>query len=166
MKPALLAIDLQKCYCEGRGEFRRASSERACESLNEAATFFRGAGFPVVAIYHEDVGTGPGPGDPRYEFIEALRVGTPDLTIHKRHGNAFFETDLAERLRALGVDTLVVAGYCAEYCVLSTYRRGEERGFKALLLRGALASGDPAHLEFVERIEESATLGALKALLA
>ncbi len=36
----------------------------------------------------------------------------------KEKGNAFCGTDLDERLRSLGVDTVIFAGFCAEFCVL------------------------------------------------
>jgi nicotinamidase-related amidase len=163
MKPALLVIDLQKVYCD-RDPTRRELSVAAAKQANAAAELFRGKEFPVVAVYHRSRG-GPGPGDPAYEFIDAVDIGKPDVRIDKTKGNAFAGTDLEARLRALGVDTVILAGYCAEHCVLSTARGADDLGFPAIVLRGALASGRSDHIEFVERIEESVTLGALEALL-
>lgn len=163
MKPALLVIDLQKAYCD-RDRTRRELSVAAADCVNAAAALFREKGFPVVAVYHA-VKRGPGPGDPAYEYLDAVDIGTPDVRIDKTKGNAFAGTDLEARLRALGVDTVILTGYCAERCVLSTARGAADLGFTAIVLRGALASGRRDHVEFIERIEESVSLGALGKLL-
>jgi nicotinamidase-related amidase len=37
-----------------------------------------------------------------------------------------FLAALAAALQPLGVDTLIFTGFCAEYCVLATYRGAED----------------------------------------
>jgi nicotinamidase-related amidase len=51
-----------------------------------------------------------------------LNILDSDVHIHKTYGNAFNKTSLEDELRKLGVDTVIITGFCAEYCVLSTYR--------------------------------------------
>ncbi len=95
----------------------------------------------------------------------SVKLKPKDIRIVKTYGNSFTKTGLAEKLRALGVDTLIVTGFCAEYCVLSTYRGAQDFDFKPIILKGALASDNTEHIRFVEEITETVSYGALKALL-
>ena len=72
----------------------------------------------------------------------------------------------AEKLRALGVDTVITTGYCAEYCVLSTYRGAKDLDFMPLVFRGGLASGHPERIRFVEDISEVVSYGAFRVMLS
>jgi nicotinamidase-related amidase len=163
MKAALLVIDIQKAYAAD-DETKRAYGEAALY-INAAVDLFRQRGHTIVSIYHHEIDNGPHPGDPAYEFADEVKTGTPDIVIHKTHGNAFYETSLAEDLKALGTGPVVVSGFCAEYCVLDTYRGAEERGFAPMLLRGGLASRTREAVEFVEKLGSLVSIGALEALL-
>ncbi len=89
-----------------------------------------------------------------------------DIHIVKTYGNGFNKTQLSETLRNYGVDTVIISGYCAEYCVLSTYRRRHvDMDFKPILLRDALASGKPENIKFVESVNDVVSFGALKRLI-
>jgi nicotinamidase-related amidase len=50
---------------------------------------------------------------------------------------------------------IILSGYCAEYCVLSTYRGAKDLDFKPVLLRNALASGNRKNIRFVEDISDT-----------
>jgi len=52
----------------------------------------------------------------------------------------------------LEVDTVIVTGFCAEFCVLATYRGAEDLDLTPILLRGSLASSTPENIKFVESI--------------
>jgi nicotinamidase-related amidase len=58
-----------------------------------------------------------------------------------------------------------VSGFCAEFCVLSTYRGAENFDFKPITLKGSLASDNADHIRFVEEISETISFDALKTLL-
>ena len=68
-------------------------------------------------------------------------------------------------LRKLGVDTVIITGFCAEFCVLAAYRGAEDRDLTPILLRGALASATPENIRFVENISSIISYGALKKVL-
>jgi nicotinamidase-related amidase len=76
------------------------------------------------------------------------------LHIHKTYGNAFTKTPLAEKLRALGVDTLVVTGFAAEGCVLATVRGAEDYDFTSMILRSAIIGGKAGVAPLIESINE------------
>jgi len=68
-------------------------------------------------------------------------------------------------MRALSVDTVLVTGFSAEYCVLSTYRGAQDFDFTPIILKGPLASDNPEHIRFVEEISETISYGALETML-
>ena len=165
MKPALLVIDVQKAFFEEDPVTVR-SLESAVEYINEAIRFFRERDLPIVSILHKDEESGLVEGTPGFEMHESLDLLPSDLRIVKTYGNAFNKTSLAEDLRALGVDTVIITGFCAEFCILSTCRGAEDLDFTPILFRGSLASGFPQRIRFVEEINNVISYGALKAVLA
>jgi nicotinamidase-related amidase len=95
-----------------------------------------------------------------------LNILPSDLHIHKTYGNSFTKTPLAEELRKRDVDTVIVTGFCAEYCVLSAYRGAEDLDLRPIILMGSIASGVPENIKFVESISDVVSYGALRKMLA
>ena len=63
------------------------------------------------------------------------------------------------------VDTVIITGFCAEYCVLSTCRGAEDVDLTPILLRDALAGSTPENIGFVESIHDVISYGALERVL-
>jgi nicotinamidase-related amidase len=164
MKPALLVIDVQKMFFQ-RDPVTTQSLERAIEYINAAMALFREKQLPVISIQHLDQEDNLVPGQEGFDLPESLQILPSDLHIHKTYGNSFNKTPLAAELEKLGVDTVILTGYCAEYCVLSTCRGAKDLDLAPILLRGSLASGVPENLKFVENINEVISYGALKTVL-
>ncbi|MDC0740006.1 cysteine hydrolase family protein [Polyangium mundeleinium] len=164
MKPALLVIDVQKQFFDESPETAR-SLTNAIEYINAGIALFRAKGLPVVCV--QDIGEEDQrvPGTTRFEVPESVKVLPSDLHIHKTYGNSFNKTPLAGALRELDVDTVILTGYCAEHCVLSTYRGALDHDFTPVILRGSLASGVAENIPFVERIGDVISYGALKRVL-
>jgi len=160
MNMALLVIDLQKAYCKGPDA---ASMDEACEYIEAILPAFRAKGLPVIWIQHDDEESPKG--SPGFDFIDRLKPLADEARIVKQYGNAFNKTGLAALLTEAGVDTVVLVGYCAEHCVLSTYRGALDMDLTPVLLRGAVASGSPDNLAFVERICGVVSYGFLKKAL-
>lgn len=164
MKPALLVIDVQKAFF-GESPTTAQSLKDAIEYINAAIALFRGKGLPVIAIQQVDEEEKLVPGQEGFGLPEELQVLPTDLHIHKIYGNAFAKTELEGELRRLGVDTVVLTGFCAEQCVLSTYRGAEDLDLTPIILRGSLASGVLENVRFVESINDIISYGALKKVL-
>jgi nicotinamidase-related amidase len=164
MKPALLVIDVQKGFFK-HNPATTASLESAIEYINEAIKIFRKKQLPVVCIQHINTEGGPKPGEEGFETPETLNVLPTDLHIHKTYSNAFNKTPLAEKLREQGVDTVILTGFLAEGCVLSTCRGAKDLDLTPIILRGSIASGDPKNIRFVEAINELISYGALVKML-
>jgi len=164
MKPALLVIDMQNEFFS----LNKACSESltsAIEYINAAIDLFRKKNHPIVAIQHKSEERGLVPGKTGFDVHESVKLQPHDMRIAKTYSNSFTGTGLAEKLKELGVDTVVVTGFCAEFCVLSTYKGAQDFDFTPITLRGSLASDNAEHIRFVEEISETVSLGALKALL-
>jgi nicotinamidase-related amidase len=172
MKPALLVIDIQKEFLHPSSGGSSSRSQACTDSLNSAIEYinaaiglFRKKNLPIVVIQHKSEEEGLIPGKPGFDVLESVKLEPQDIRIVKTYGNAFTKTGLAEKLRKLGVDTVIVTGFCAEFCVLSTYRGAEDLDFKPVILKGSLASDNPDRIKFVEDINETISYGALKTLL-
>lgn len=72
----------------------------------------------------------------------ALRRADGDILVRKVRVGPFSTTDLHARLRARGVQTLVLAGIHTSGCVLSAVREAHDLDYRMLVLREACA--DPA----------------------
>ena len=164
MKPVLLVIDIQNEFFN----LNQAASESlkaAIECVNAAIDLFRKKNLPIVVIQHKSEDEGLVPGKAGFEVPATVKLQPQDIRIVKTYGNSFIKTGLAEKLRKLGVDTVIVTGFCAEYCVLSTYRGAQDFDFTPIILKGSLASDNAEHIRFVEEITETISWGALKTLL-
>jgi len=164
LKPALLVIDVQKAFFE----FSPATAQSlddAIEYINAASALFREKQLPVISIQHVEEEEKLVPGEEGFELPESLTILDSDLHIHKTYGNSFNRTALLEELRQLDVDTVIITGFSAEYCVLATYRGAQDCDLTPIVLRGSLASATPENIRFVESISDIVSYGALKKML-
>lgn len=163
MKLALMVIDMQKEFYRGGVV---AQMDRAAEYINYILPKFEEKGLPIIWVQDKDEGEGVVPGKEGFEFIDSLKPKPESIRIHKTYGNSFNKTGVDEVLKEQGVDTVVMTGFCAEYCVLSTYRGAKDLDYFPVLLKNGIASTDEGNKEFVEKISETITVGVLEKLLA
>jgi nicotinamidase-related amidase len=164
MKPALLVIDVQKEFFKANAQTVQ-SLNNAIEYINAGIALFREKGLPILCVQHMDEADKLVPGAQGFDLPEELQILPSDGHIHKTYGNAFNKTELLRKLKELDVDTVVISGYCAEFCVLATYRGAEDVDLMPMLLRGGLASGSPENIKFVENISDIISYGALRKVL-
>ena len=164
MRPALLVVDLQKAFFSA-GQQTSQSLEQSVAYVNSAIGMFREHGLPVIFVQHISPDDGLLPGRPGFEIDEKIDALPSDIRIQKQHGSSFHRTGLTEKLEELKIDTVFIAGYRAEHCVLSTYRGAKDDGLAAILIRGALSSPSQENIRFVECISDTVTVGNLKYLL-
>jgi len=164
MKPALLVIDVQKDFFKA-GAQTVQSLNGAIEYINAAIALFRAKNLPIFCVQHIDEEDNLIPGTEGFDLSEGLHILPSDGHIHKTYGNAFNKTELQDKLKELDVDTVIISGYCAEFCVLSTYRGAKDLDLTPILLRGSLASDKPENIKFVESINDIISYGALRKVL-
>ncbi|MGD0807927.1 MAG: isochorismatase family cysteine hydrolase [Anaerolineales bacterium] len=164
MKPALLVIDVQKAFFKDNPP-AAAALRNATEYINAAIELFRKKNLPVICVQHMNPEDNLVPGQEGFDLPESLKILPTDVHIHKTYPNAFNKTTLAELLRKEGVDTIVVTGFAAEGCVLSTCRGAKDLDLTAIILRNSIVAGKPENAPFVESINEIISYGALEKVL-
>lgn len=87
------------------------------------------------------------PDDPALGIIAALSPAPGEAVLKKTSMDAFLTTDLDARLRAAGVQSVVVCGVYGDACVESTARSAAELGYRVFVAEDACASWEPAFLE-------------------
>jgi nicotinamidase-related amidase len=163
MKPVLLIVDMQNKFFDN--EACVDSLKSAVEYINAAIDLFRKKNLPIIVIQHRSEELGLVAGNPSFDVPVTLKLQPQDMRFEKAYGNSFKKTGLQEKLRDLGVDTVIVTGFCAEHCALSTYEGAQDLDFTAIILKGSLASDNAEHIRFVEEITETISIGALTAML-
>ncbi|MCW2592899.1 MAG: isochorismatase [Mycobacterium sp.] len=135
----LVLIDCQHTYTQGVMEL-----DGVAAALEQAATLLeraRSAGIPIIHIQHSD---GPGSlydveGESGAIVAQvAPREGEP--VVVKQYPNSFVQTDLDDRLKALGASNLVLAGFMTHMCVNSTARGAFNLGYAPTVVAAATAT--------------------------
>ncbi len=158
MKAAFLIIDMQKgCreFCKCQREF-----DEAVDYINEAAKLFRENGLPVVKIL--DIEVGKGPGSKEFEFVDSITTDDDDIIIYKEYNNAFFKTELSDKLHELGVEFVVISGFAAEYCVLFSYNGAKEMGYGVSLLQNGIAGVEYEEVKKMQLLRPVVSIDALE----
>ncbi|MEO8041145.1 MAG: isochorismatase family cysteine hydrolase [Acidobacteriota bacterium] len=162
MKLALMVIDMQKEFYVGE---TKEQMDKATEYINAVIPMFEEKGLPIIWVQDVDDGDGVVPGAPGFEFIDALKPNADAIRIHKTYGNSFNKTEVDSVLKKNGVDTVVMTGFCAEFCVLSTYCGAKDLDYFPVILKNGIASTDESRKRFVEDISDTITYGVLAKLL-
>jgi len=167
MRPALFVQDIQNAWlydADSNQDLRRSMEERI-GLVNEAISWFRERGLPVIVGYTEDPSEGLVPGSRSYEVPETVHVKASDPKVTKRHANAFANPGLAALLEGLGCDTFVIVGLSASGCVLATYFGAFDGDVRPYVLKGGIASHNEEHVRFAEDICDTTTLEELQGKL-
>ena len=165
-RTAVLVIDMQVDFAAPQGVLGgygvdMSVVEPALAAAERLVSEARAAGVPVIFVGLFTTPEHDSPawnermrrrgGDPDND-VALCRVGTlgadfygpqpleGELVIEKARYSAFLGTDLDARLKALGVDTLVVAGLTTECCVDSTVRDAFSLDYHVFVVADACAA--------------------------
>lgn len=135
----LVLIDCQNTYTEGVLELDGVQA-----ALDEAAVLLeraRSAGAPVIHVQHDD-----GPGS-LYDIhghtgaiVDRVAPRESEPVVVKNYPNSFVQTELLDRLAAIGVPNLVLAGFMTHMCVNSTARGAFNLGYAPTVVAAATAT--------------------------
>lgn len=155
-RPALLLVDPARAYTDPRCSLYAGVEEpvAAMRVLLDAA---RSAGVPVV-VTRVDIrpdGSDAGvffrkvpalaaftTGSPFAAYVEGLEPLPGEHEVVKQYPSAFFGTDLAAHLRALDVDTLLIAGLSTSGCVRASTLDAMQHGFVPVVVADAVGDRD------------------------
>ena len=163
MRPALLILDPQNDFYENDNP-NLVEFQHVIPTINAVIAAFRKRKLPIVFVQHTSrkklQDTYP------WEIFKEFNCYPEDTRLSKSYSNAFWKSELDTYLKYLRVDFVVIAGFVAEYCVLSTYRGARERGYQVTILQDAIASvDDNQRTKFVIDISNNISLSALAELL-
>ncbi len=136
---ALIMIDLQNTY--RRGVMRLHGVEPAIAEAAKLLEIARDLKVPVFHIQHDG-----GAGSP-YDIgaeIGAIAeevapiAGEPVITKH--YPNSFVQTDLDERLKAIGIQKIMLAGFMTHMCINSTAHGGFNLGYAPTVVASTTAT--------------------------
>jgi nicotinamidase-related amidase len=159
MPQALLLIDVQNDYFPG-GAYALAGIEAASANAAELLARFRDAGLPLIHVRHEFASnTAPffRPGTPGADIHPSVAPAAGEAVITKHAVNAFQGTDLKQRLDALGVDQLVIAGAMSHMCIEGATRAAADLGYECRVIHDACATRDQ---EWIGRVVPAADVHA------
>lgn len=154
-RPALLLVDLVVAYLdESSALYAGPGAATARDAAGELVAAARTHDVPVVwttVTYAEDGRDGGlffrkvpslalfAGAAPLGAFPDAVSPADGELVVTKQFPSAFFGTDLAERLHADGIDTLLIGGYSTSGCVRASALDALCHGFVPLVVREATA---------------------------
>jgi ureidoacrylate peracid hydrolase len=163
-KTALLVIDLQNAFMLPGMPTEVKGVRDIVPNVNRLAKAVREAGGKVVwvqmtldgereswSVFFEHFGSPThsaaeyqslSRGDPGYALHEALETHPSDLTVEKTRFSAFIQgsSDLDRRLKALGIDTVIVVGTVTNTCCESTARDAMMLNYKTIVVSDANAA--------------------------
>ena len=170
-RAALVVVDMQRAFLRPSIGYVPCEAARAAiPIINRLAAAFRDAGQPVFWLQNiHDPAMQSGwsnmyathgptaatrraqalsPASPGFALDDALDVDLSDQVLVKRRYSAFFPNtcDLPEKLRASGIETVVLAGTTTDVCVESTARDAMMHNYRVIVVEDATgALTDAAH---------------------
>ena len=160
-RAALVLIDMQNGFIDATSPLCVAGAAATVPACARALKAARAHGLHIFHVRREYAADGSDVEATRYaawaESGRPLSAADPaslncppelvpapgEPVVVKPSWSAFFGTELALMLRALGVDTLVLAGTTTPNCVRSTAYDGLSLGFNVAVLRDATSSRTP-----------------------
>ena len=168
-RTALLVVDMQADFASPEGAAGRWGLDLSTvpDALAAAERLARAARAAKVPVLFAGLFTSPETDSPAWSERMRRRGGDPDIeaalcregapgsafvgpwpasgeiVIRKTRYSAFWNTDLDARLKALGVDTLVLAGLTTECCVADTARDAFNLDYHVFVVADACAAYEP-----------------------
>lgn len=136
---ALIMVDCQNTYRVG--VMQLTGVEKAILEAKALLERARALNIPVIHIQH-DGGMGS-PYDLTTDIGQISNEVAPkdgEYVITKNFPNAFVRTELDERLKALNIENIVLAGFMTHMCVNSTAHGGFNLGYKPTVVASATAT--------------------------
>ena len=85
-------------------------------------------------------------------WVQGLVPAEEEVVIAKKYASAFFGTDLATKLRILGVDNVVICGVSTSGCVRATSLDAMQNGFRPMVSRTCSSLLLPEYLVTLRRL--------------
>lgn len=144
MNKCLVMIDLQNDYFPG-GKMELTGIEAAVENAGILLAEFRKKKWPVVHVQHISVAPNASffqPGTEGAKINEKVAPEEYETVVVKNYPNSFRNTSLADILKNLGMDHLIICGAMSHMCIDATTRAAFDLGFNCIVAEDACATRD------------------------
>jgi ureidoacrylate peracid hydrolase len=169
-KTALLVVDMQNGYIDPEAPLQKltgATTGRVQVLVPTLEAFINSARELRVPIFWTQFAEDPAfmpvnfrekmlaeetpalttPGEPTYDFYR-LSPLPGEVVIHKKHYNAFTETDLDKQLKSRGTKTVIISGIYASRCVAATaFGAADDRGYQLIIPEDLVSGADDMEIE-------------------
>jgi isochorismate hydrolase len=143
-KAALLLIDMQDFFLDERSHAFIPSMPAIVPKLKNLQNYFLGNNLPVFQTRHCNTAENAGQmlawwgsmlaaDDPLSEIVTELKDNRVTV-ISKTQNDAFWQSDLEQRLRDRGIEQVIIGGVMTHLCCESTARTAFIRGFEVFFL--------------------------------
>lgn len=132
---ALLVIDVQNDVVADAYE-----RDQVVATIAQLVQQARVVGTPVVWVQHSDDRMVPGSAG--WQIVPELQPAPGEAVVHKKFGDSFAGTDLADVLAAAGAARLIVTGAQTDACIRSTLHGALTRGYDVTLVSDAHTTED------------------------
>lgn len=149
-KEALLIIDMLNDFVLEGAPLEVPNTRKIVPVIKEEIKRAKRQGYPIIYIcdsHEEEDKEFLKFGWPRHavkgtkgaDVIEELKPGAEDIIIEKKTYSGFYNTNLDETLRRLGVDSLRITGCVTHICVMFTASDAVLRDYKVTVLKDGVA---------------------------
>lgn len=159
MNTCLILVDIQNDYFPG-GSMELVGIEAAAANARILLNEFRKTESPVVHIRHLSTRPGATFFLPETDGAKINRLVIPrdgEIVVEKNFPNSFRGTSLAEILKKIQPDNLVICGAMSHMCIDATTRAAFDLGFNCIVAEDACATKD---LVFQDRIIKASDVHA------
>jgi nicotinamidase-related amidase len=138
--PTLVLIDVQRAFDDPSWPERNNPDAEA--RIADLLAAWREAGAPVVHVRHESAEPDGlfRRGTDSFEFKPEAVPQAGEPVVEKLVNSGFIGTDLEERLRAAGAETVAIAGLTTDHCCSTTARMAGNLGFETWFVSDATAT--------------------------
>lgn len=153
-RPAIVVVDFSRGFTEPESPLS-CDSDAALAATAQLLAAARAAGAPVLytTVAYDEAGLREAeaflakspaladltPDSPWIEIDPRIAPADGEAVLRKHFASAFFGTDLTERLRAEGVDTVLLVGASTSGCVRASAVDALQHGFRVQVVREGVA---------------------------
>lgn len=148
MGKALLVIDMQNGVCTA--DIYKLN--QTIENINSRIKYFRDHKLPIIFIQHNDQ-TLKSDSDSWKIVPQINYFKDKDITIQKTHADAFYKTNLKEKLEQLQINKLEITGAQIEYCVDTTIRVAHDLKYEITMYKGTTTTFDNEFLSAAKMVK-------------
>lgn len=169
-KTAFVIIDPQNDFTSPEGNYAKRHSgiiqiEAAKENINKLLAWRGQEHFIVIKSDYRPHQFGEGvsmciPGTYGHNIDKNLHLDEETMLLIKAEHSAFSSEHFRAYIKSKEIDTLVLCGFLAEYCVKQTALDAIELGYKVYLLHDSIGTGDDVQHRKHQVMEELKQKGA------